>query len=309
MPARKQVVEIAGREVSISNPDKVFFPETGHTKIDLARYYLSVAEGAIRGVDGRPMALKRFVNGVGEDAFFQKRAPKSRPGWIETVELSFPSGRTADEIVIRDAAQLAWIVNLGCIDLNLHPVRADDLDHPDELRVDLDPVRGIAWPQVLDVAMATKEVVEEFGLTGWPKTSGSKGFHVYCRIERRWTFTEVRRAALALAREVERRVPNLATSAWWKEERHGVFIDYNQNAKDRTVASAYSVRPTPDARVSTPLAWDEVPGCDPADFTLATMPERFAERGDPWAGIDDPSGSLDGLLDLAAQHEEAGVGR
>src|SRR5919202_679385 len=274
MPARKEMVQIAGREVSISNPDKVFFPETGHSKIDLVRYYLSVADGAIRGVQGRPMALKRFVNGVGGDAFFQKRAPASRPGWIETVELSFPSGRTADEIVIRDAAQLAWIVNLGCVDLNPHPVRADDLDHPDELRVDLDPVRGVGWAQVRDVALATRRVLDEARLVGWPKTSGSRGMHVYCRIEPRWTFTEVRRAALALARAVERRVPDLATSKWWKEERHGVFLDYNQNAKDRTVASAYSVRPTEDARVSTPLSWDEVRDVEPGAFTIDTVPGR-----------------------------------
>jgi DNA ligase D-like protein (predicted polymerase) len=307
MPARKEVLEIAGREVTISNPDKVFFPRTGHTKIDIVRYYLSVAEGALRGVAGRPMALKRFVNGIEEPPFFQKRAPSSRPDWIETVTLAFPSGRTADEIVVRDAAPLAWIVNLGCVDLNPHPVRAEDLDHPDELRVDLDPVRGVEWAQVRDVAVVTREVLEAFGIVGWPKTSGSRGMHVFCRIERRWTFTEVRRAALALAREVERRAPDLATSKWWKEERHGVFLDYNQNAKDRTTASAYSVRPTPDARVSTPLTWAEVPGCDPAAFRIDTVPERFAEIGDPGAGIDDTPGSLDPLLDLAAEHEASGL--
>ena len=251
MAARKEILEVAGREVTVSNPDKVFFPTTGHTKLDLVRYYLAVADGALRGVSGRPMALKRFVHGADGDFFFQKRAPSSRPDWIETVELSFPSGRTAEEIVVRDAAQLVWIVNLVCIDLNPHPVRADDLDHPDELRVDLDPVPGIEWPQIRDVAMVTKEVLEAFGLVGWPKTSGSRGIHVYARLERRWTFPEVRRAALTLAREVERRAPDLATSRWWKEERHGVFLDYNQNAKDRTVASAYSVRPLPDA----PTSW------------------------------------------------------
>ena len=243
MPARKEILEVAGREVTVSNPDKVYFPKTGHTKLDLVTYYLSVAEGALRGIAGRPMALKRYVNGAEGEFFFQKRAPSSRPDWIETVELSFPSGRTAEEIVVRDAAQLAWIVNLGCIDLNPHPVRADDLDHPDELRVDLDPVPGIGWPQIRDVAMVTKEVLEDFGLVGWPKTSGSRGIHVYARLERRWTFPEVRRAALAVAREVERRAPDLATSRWWKEERHGVFLDYNQNAKDRTVASQYSAPP------------------------------------------------------------------
>jgi len=307
MAARKVVLEIAGRDVTMSNPDKVFFPQTGHTKIDVVRYYLSVAEGALRGVRGRPMALKRFVNGVEDAPFFQKRAPSSRPGWIETVTLRFPSGRTADEIVVRDAAQLAWIVNLGCVDLNPHPVRAEDLEHPDELRVDLDPVRGVGWSQVRDVAIVTRDVLEEHGLAGWPKTSGSRGFHVFCRIERRWMFPEVRRAALALAREVERRAPDLATSKWWKEERHGVFLDYNQNAKDRTTASVYSVRPTADARVSTPLTWDEVPASDPAAFTIDTVPERFAALGDAGAGIDDAEGSLDRLLELSAEQEAAGL--
>jgi DNA ligase D-like protein (predicted polymerase) len=306
MPTPKELLEVAGREVAVSNPQKVFFPETGHTKLDLVRYYLAVAEGALRGIDGRPMALKRFVDGAAQPAFFQKRAPKTRPEWIEVVELRFPSGRTAEEIVIRDAAQLVWIVNLGCIDLNPHPVRADDLDHPDELRVDLDPVPGIGWPQIRDVALTVGEVLEDFGLVGWPKTSGSRGIHVYARIERRWTFAEIRRAALALAREVERRAPDLATSRWWKEERHGVFLDYNQNAKDRTVASAYSVRPTPEARVSAPLTWDEVPTCEPEAFTIDTVPERFARIGDVSDGIDAAAGSLESLLDLAEQHESAG---
>src|SRR5437016_10034420 len=277
---RDEIIQVAGREVKISNPDKLFFPKSGHTKLDLVRYYMAVAEGALRGVHGRPMALKRFVNGAEGEAFFQKRAPTSRPQWIETVELSFPSGRTAEEIVLRDAAQLAWIVNLGCIDLNPHPVRADDLDHPDELRVDLDPVPGVPWTQVREVAQIVQATLADFALVGWPKTSGSRGMHVYVRIERRWTFDQVRRAALAFAREVERRAPALATSRWWKEERHGVFLDYNQNAKDRTIAAAYSVRPTADARVSAPLSWDEVADCDPADFTLATMPARFAKVGD-----------------------------
>ncbi|HEY7667327.1 MAG TPA: non-homologous end-joining DNA ligase [Actinomycetota bacterium] len=306
MASPKEILEVAGRQVAISNPQKVFFPGTGHTKLDLARYYLAVADGVLRGIDGRPMALKRYVDGAAEPFFFQKRAPSSRPDWIEVVELRFPSGRTAHEIVVRDVAQLVWIVNLGCIDLNPHPVRADDLDHPDELRVDLDPVPGIGWPQIRDVAMTVKDVLDGFGLVGWPKTSGSRGIHVYARIEPRWTFTEVRRAALALAREVERRAPDIATSRWWKEERHGVFIDYNQNAKDRTVASAYSVRPTADARVSAPLTWDEVPDCDPAAFTIETVPERYARIGDPSAGIDEAVGSLEALLDLAEQHEEAG---
>jgi bifunctional non-homologous end joining protein LigD len=306
--ARSEALDVAGREVTISNPQKVFFPQTGRTKLDLARYYLAVADGALRGVAGRPMALKRFVNGAEGEFFFQKRAPTSRPDWIEVVELRFPSGRTADEIVVRDAAQLAWIVNLGCIDLNPHPVRASDLEHPDELRVDLDPVPGVEWAQIRDVALVTREVVEDMGLVGWPKTSGSRGIHVYCRIEPRWTFPEVRRAALALAREVERRAPDLATSKWWKEERHGVFLDYNQNAKDRTVASAYSVRPTSDARVSAPLTWDELPDCDAAAFTIDTVPERFAQIGDPSAGIDEAVGKLEPLLELAAEHEAAGFG-
>jgi DNA ligase D-like protein (predicted polymerase) len=306
MAPRKELIEIAGREVTVSNPQKVFFPATGHTKLDLVRYYLAVAEGALRGVAGRPMALKRFVDGAEEPFFFQKRAPSSRPDWIEVVELRFPSGRTAHEVVVRDAAQLVWVVNLGCIDLNPHPVRAEDLDHPDELRVDLDPVPGIEWPQIRDVALTVKEVLDDLGLVGWPKTSGSRGIHVYARIERRWTFTEVRRAAVALAREVERHAPDLATSKWWKEERHGVFIDYNQNAKDRTVASAYSIRPTPDARVSAPLTWEEVPDCDAAAFTIESVPERYARIGDPWEGIDQAAGSIDPLLELAGQHEAAG---
>jgi DNA ligase D-like protein (predicted polymerase) len=307
MPGAKTVVEVAGREVPVSNPDKVYFPKAGYTKMDLVRYYLAVADGAVRGVDGRPMALKRFVNGAEGEPFFQKRAPESRPDWIETVELRFPSGRTASEVVVRDAAQLIWVVNLGCIDLNPHPVRAEDLDHPDELRVDLDPVPGVEWPQIMDVAMVAKSVLEDFGLTAWPKTSGSRGFHIYARIEPRWPFTDVRRAAVALAREVERRAPDIATSKWWKEERHGVFVDYNQNAKDRTVASAYSIRPLPDARVSTPLRWDEVLGCDPAAFTIETVPARFAEVGDPWADIDAAVGSLEGLLGLAERDEASGL--
>jgi bifunctional non-homologous end joining protein LigD len=306
MADKKAVLEIGGREVVISNPDKVFFPRTGHTKLDLVRYYLAVAEGAIGGVDGRPMALKRFPNGADGQAFFQKRAPDKRPPWIETVELSYPSGRTAAEVVIREAAQLAWIVNLGCIDLNPHPVRAEDLDHPDELRVDLDPVRGVDWPQVRQVALVARQVLDDFGLVGWPKTSGSRGFHIFCRIQPRWTFPEVRRAAVALAREVERRAPDLATSKWWKEERHGVFVDYNQNARDRTTCSAYSVRPVVDARVSTPLRWEEVPECDPAAFTVDTVPLRFAEMGDPAAGMDEAVGSLEALLELAERDEAAG---
>jgi DNA ligase D-like protein (predicted polymerase) len=307
MPDPKEIIEVAGRKVAVSNPQKVYFPRTGHTKLDLVRYYLSVAEGALRGAGGRPMALKRFVNGADQEPFFQKRAPSSRPDWVETVQLSFPSGRTADEVVLRDAAGLAWVANLGCIDLNPHPVRADDIDHPDELRVDLDPVPGVEWAQIVQVALVAREVLADFGLAGWPKTSGSRGMHIYARIEPRWTFNEVRSAAVAMAREIERRAPQIATSRWWKEERHGVFVDYNQNAKDRTVASAYSVRPTPDARVSAPLAWDEVPGCRPEEFTIDTMPARFAAVGDPAAGMDDAAGSLDALLDLAEQQRASGL--
>jgi len=294
--------------VVITNPDKVFFPQAGHTKLDLARYYAAVAEGALRGIAARPIVLKRYVNGADREPFFQKRAPEKHPDWIETVELRFPSGRTAREVVVRDAAQLLWIVNLGCIDLNPHPVRADDLEHPDELRVDLDPGPGVDWDAVRRVALSARDVLDEHGLRGWPKTSGSRGMHVNVRIERRWGFDQVRRAALALAREVERRAPEQATSKWWKEERHGVFLDYNQNAKDRTVASAWSVRPTPDARVSMPLEWNEVAGCDPAAFTLITAPARFAERGDASDGIDDAAGSLDQLLELSAAQEAAGLG-
>ncbi len=277
-------LELDGFEVTISNPGKLFFEQAGITKLDLVHYYLAVADGALRGVRDRPMALKRFVNGAAGEAFFQKRAPASVPPYVRTVELSFPSGRTADEVVVSNAAALAWVVNLGCIDLNPHPVRDDDLEHPDELRVDLDPGPGVPYSAVREVAMVVRGVLADHGLTGWPKTSGSRGIHVYARIERRWTFGEVRRAALALAREVERRAPTLATSKWWKEERHGVFLDYNQNAKDRTVASAYSVRPVPDARVSAPMLWSEVPDAELADFTVATMPDRYARLGDVGAG-------------------------
>ncbi len=308
MVTEREVLTIGGQEVSISNPGKIYFPETGHTKLDLVRYYLAVADGALRGAGGRPMALKRFVDGAAGQPFFQKRAPDNTPDWIRTATLTFPSGRTADEIVIDEAAALAWIVNLGCIDLNPHPVRADDLDHPDELRVDLDPVPGVPWSQIRDVAMVCRDALGAVGLVGWPKTSGSRGIHINVRIEPRWTFPEVRRAALALARDVERRAPGMATSKWWKEERHGVFLDYNQNAKDRTVASAYSVRPLPDARVSTPLWWDEVPGVEAEVFTIDTVPGRFGAIGDPGAGIDAAVGSLDALLELSARDEREGHG-
>ena len=299
---------IGGLEVTISNPAKVLFPKPKYTKLDLVDYYLAVADGALRGAGGRPNMLVRFPNGIGEQSFYQKRAPDSRPPWIEVVTLRFPSGRTADEVVPRTPASLAWMANLACLELHPHPVRAEDLDHPDELRVDLDPVPGIKWPQVREVAQLARAVLEDFGLVGWPKTSGSRGMHVFVRIERRWGFDEVRRAALALAREVERRGNGLATSKWWKEERQGVFVDYNQNAKDRTVASAYSVRPVPDARVSAPLSWDEVDDCDPEDFTLGTMPQRFAKIGDRHAGMDESAGSLDGLLELSARQEKEGQG-
>jgi bifunctional non-homologous end joining protein LigD len=302
------LLEVDGFEVAISNPGKLFFEGPGISKLDLVNYYLAVAPGALRGVMDRPMALKRFVHGAAGEAFFQKRAPASVPEYVRTVELSFPSGRTADEVVVSNGAALAWVINLGCIDLNPHPVRAADLDHPDELRVDLDPGPGVPWSMVRDVAVAAGEVLSDHGLTGWPKTSGSRGIHVYARIEPRWTFGEVRRAALTLAREVERRVPEIATSKWWKEERHGVFIDYNQNAKDRTVASAYSVRPVPDARVSAPLLWSEVPDAELGDFTVKTMTDRYARLGDVGAGIDDAVGSLEGLLELSARDEASGLG-
>jgi DNA ligase D len=303
-----EILRVDGHDVTVSHPGKVLFPQAGVTKLDLVRYYLDVAEGALRGAGGRPCVLVRYPQGVGGEFFFQKRAPDNRPPWVEVSTIRFPSGNTADEVVPRGAATLAWMANLGCIELHPHPVRADDLDHPDELRVDLDPVPGVPWSQIRDVAGVVREVLQDHGLIGWPKTSGSRGIHVLVRIERRWSFDQVRRAALALAREVERRAPELATAAWWKEERHGVFVDYNQNAKDRTVASAYSVRPRPDARVSTPLAWDELPLCDPAGFTLRTVPARLRERGDPHAGIDAAAGSLDALLDLSARHEREGQG-
>ena len=303
--AAAEVLSVAGREISISNPAKVLFSGPKHTKLDLARYYVAVAEGALRGAGGRPNMLVRYPDGIEGEFFYQKRAPKTRPPWIEVVELSFPSGRTADEVVPRDAAALAWLANLACLELHPHPVRAEDLEHPDELRVDLDPVPGVGWSQVQAVGGVVQAALADLKLVGWPKTSGKRGLHVYVRIEQRWTFDEVRRAALALAREVERRAPQLATSKWWKEERHGVFVDYNQNAKDRTVAAAYSVRPTPDATVSAPLSWDEVGECDPADFTLVTMEKRFKKVGDRHAGIDKAVGSIAPLLEL---FDEQGLG-
>jgi bifunctional non-homologous end joining protein LigD len=304
-----EVLSIDGREVRVTHPDKPYFSlATKLSKLELVRYYLSVAPGALAGIRNRPIVLKRFVNGAEGEAFYQKRAPAERPAWLRTVTLSFPSGRTAEEIVVDDAAGLAWIVNLGCIELHPHPTRSEDLDHPDELRVDLDPGPGVPWADVRTVALEVRAFLDEMGLRGWPKTSGSRGMHVNVRIQPRWTFAEVRRAAVALSRAVERRAPALASSKWWKEERHGVFLDYNQNAKDRTTCSAYSVRPLPDARVSAPLDWREVADCEPADFTVLTMPRRFAEIGDPHAEMDAAPGSLDKLLDLAAKDESEGLG-
>ncbi|HEU4713710.1 MAG TPA: non-homologous end-joining DNA ligase [Pyrinomonadaceae bacterium] len=304
-----EILSIDGREVRVTHPDKPYFSkQTKVLKIDLVRYYLSVAPGALAGIRDRPIVLKRFVDGAEGQAFYQKRAPSNRPEWLRTVTLSFPSGRKAEEIVVDDAAGLAWIVNLGCIELHPHPVRSNDLDHPDELRVDLDPGPGVGWDDVPRVAMEVKALLEEMDLRGWPKTSGSRGMHVNVRIQPRWTFSEVRRAAVALSREIERRVPSLASSKWWKEERHGVFLDYNQNAKDRTTCSAYSVRPLPDARVSMPLHWDEVMECDPAEFTILTAPKRFAEIGDPHAEMDQAVGSLEKLLELADRDQASGLG-
>ena len=303
------VLAVEGREVRVTHPDKLYFSaQVKVSKIDLVRYYLSIAPAALAGIKDRPIVLKRFVDGAEAPAFYQKRAPEQRPDWLRTVTLSFPSGRTAEEVVVDDAAGLAWIVNLGCIELHPHPVRSGDLDHPDELRIDLDPIPGVTWDKVRLVALEVKAFLEEVGLRGWPKTSGSRGMHVNVRIQPRWTFTEVRRAAVALSRAVERRLPTLASSKWWKEERHGVFLDYNQNAKDRTTCSAYSVRPLPDARVSTPLDWSEVPNCDPAEFTIFTVPERVAKEGDPHAAMDATPGSLEKLLELAAKDEAEGLG-
>ncbi|MDB5945217.1 MAG: eukaryotic-type primase-like protein [Ramlibacter sp.] len=306
--AGPELLQVEGREIVVTNPGKLLFPLAELTKLDLVRYYLAVAPGALRGAGGRPNVMVRYPNGVGGEFFFQKRAPANRPDWLEVATIRFPSGNVAEEVVPREAAALAWMANLGCIELHPHPVRADDLDHPDELRVDLDPVPGVEWAQIRDVAAVAHEVLDDNDLTGWPKTSGSRGIHIIVRIERRWSFDEVRRAALALAREVERRAPQLATSKWWKEVRHGVFVDYNQNAKDRTVASAYSVRPKPDARVSAPVTWAELQSCDPADFTMLTMPGRFAAIGDPHEGIDHAAGSLGKLLELSQRQEAAGDG-
>lgn len=308
MAPKAEILELDGHEVTITNPTKIFFPKLGLTKLDLVRYYVSVAEGAVRGVYGRPMLMKRFPDGVEQEAFYQKRAPAKRPPFVEIATFRFPSGRHADEVVVRNTAALAWVVNLGCVDLNAHPVRAEDMDHPDELRIDLDPVPGIGWQQIVDVALVAREVLADYGLVGWPKTSGSRGIHVWVRIEPRWPFDQVRRAALAFAREVERRAPKIATSKWWKEERHGVFLDYNQNARDRTTCNAYSVRPTPDARVSMPLSWEELARSNPADYTMLTVPALFAANGDAHAKIDELRGTITGLLDLSARQEAEGDG-
>ena len=302
------LLELNGREVQVTNPEKPYFSrDVKLTKLEVVQYYLSVAEGAINGIRNRPVVLKRFVDGAEEQPFYQKRAPDNTPEWMRTVTLSFPSGRTAEEIVVDDAAGLAWRVNLGCIELHPHAVTADDLDHPNELRIDLDPVPGVGWDSVRQVALESRALLEQLGLRGWVKTSGSRGMHVYARIQPKWGFTDVRRAALAFSREIERRAPTLATSKWWKEERHGVFLDYNQNAKDRTTCSAYSIRPLPDARVSAPLTWDEVETCNPEDFNVITMPPRFAEIGDPHAAMDDHAGSLQALLELADRDERDGL--
>lgn len=309
MKEEPEKLSIDGHEVYVTHPEKLYFSKKIKlSKLDLVRYYLAIAPGALAGIGGRPLVLKRFVNGAEAEAFYQKRAPADHPSWLRTVTLSFPSGRTAEELVVENAAGLAWVVNLGCIELHPHAIRSSDLDHPDELRIDLDPGPGVTWADVCQVAMEVNSFLAEVGLRGWPKTSGSRGVHVNVRIEPRWTFAEVRRAALALSREVERRMPGLATSKWWKEERRGVFLDYNQNAKDRTTASAYSVRPLPDARVSAPLFWNEVPDSNPADFTLLTIPQRFAEIGDPHAEMDANPGSLEKLLEFAARDDAAGLG-
>ena len=306
MAAEAEVLEVEGREIKVTNPGKVFFPRVGVTKLDVVRYFLAVSEGALTGARDRPTTLHRFPDGVNGESFYQKRVPKHAPPWVRTVTIRFPSGRSADEVVVADAAHVAWMATLGCLEINPWPVRADDTDHPDELRVDLDPTPRIPFASVRKVALVAREVLEEHGLAGYPKTSGKRGIHVLCRIERRWTFPEVRVAALALAREVERRIP-LATSAWWKEERRGVFVDFNQNARDRTVASAYSIRPVPDARVSCPISWDEVPDVDPRELTVRTVPALFAERGDAHQGIDDRAGSLDSLLERAERDQRSGV--
>jgi bifunctional non-homologous end joining protein LigD len=307
MPKKEtRVLELAGREVTVSNPSKVYFPEAGITKGELVDYYLAVADGALRGVARRPMNLKRFVDGIGKEPFFQKRVPDNKPDWVDTAVYTFPSGRHAEEICVSDVAQLIWVVNLGCIDLNPHPIRKDDMEHPDELRIDLDPVPGVEWPQILEVAKVVKQTLDDLGLTGWPKTSGSRGIHVWVRIRPEWPFQTVRRAAVALAREVARRAPEIATAKWWKEERRGVFLDYNQNARDRTTASAYSVRPTKDARVSMPLSWKQLFQCDPHDYTLKTVPKLFAKHGDAHEGIDEKPDGLEALLELAKKQEAEG---
>ena len=304
--AKQQILSLAGHEVTVSNPEKIYFPQAGITKLELVQYYLAVADGALRGVARRPQIMKRFVDGAEGEPFYQKRAPPKRPAWLDIATFTFPSGRHADEVVVNNTAQLVYVINLGCIDLNPHAVRSEDMDRPDELRIDLDPVPGVAWSQIVEVARVAQQVLDDHGLVGWPKTSGSRGVHIWARIRPDWPFAEVRRAALAFAREVERRAPAIATAKWWKEERHGVFLDYNQNARDRTTASAYSVRPTPDARVSMPLSWPQLFASNPLDYTLRTVPALFAAHGDAHAGIDDAVGSIEPLLALADRQAEAG---
>ena len=311
MPTEATILEVAGREVRITNPTKVFFPGLGATKLDLANYYVAVGDGVLRGCGNRPTTMYRWPNGVDapDDAFYQKRlSDRGRPEWLRSVVVRFPSGRQADMLVIADLAHLIWAVNMGCIDINPWPVRSNDVDHPDELRIDLDPTPEWDFADVRKVAMIARDVLSEHDLVGWPKTSGKRGLHVYVRITPEWGFQQVRRAALAFAREVERRAPDMATTAWWKEERRGVFVDYNQNARDRTIASVYSVRPFAPAQVSCPLEWDEVPDVDPSAFTISTVPKRVAAAGDPHAGIDDAVGRLDSLLELAERDENEGIG-
>ncbi|MEO8291656.1 MAG: non-homologous end-joining DNA ligase [Actinomycetota bacterium] len=308
MPTPFETIEIHGRQIRVTNPDKVYFPQPGVTKLEVVRYYAEVAQAALVGCRDRPEILHRYPDGVDGESFYQKRLPRGAPEWVQTTTIRFPSGRSAEEVVLADAAHLVWAATLGCLEVNPWPVRRHDVDHPDELRIDLDPTPGIAFADVRLVALEVADALREHGLEGFPKTSGKRGMHVNVRIEPRWTFTAVRRAALALARELERRMPGVATTAWWKEERVGVFVDYNQNARDRTVASAYSIRPMPDARVSTPLAWEEVPDVEPEAFTIRTVPERLRATGDPGARIDDDAGSLESLLELAARDQAGGLG-
>ncbi|MEV6594444.1 non-homologous end-joining DNA ligase [Streptomyces acidicola] len=298
-------LEAAGRTVRLSSPDKVFFPERGFTKLDLARYYLAVGPGILRALRNRPTTLERYPDGVTGESFFQKRAPKNMPDWIPTAHITFPSGRSADEMCPTEVAAVLWAAQFGTLTFHPWPVRRTDVDRPDELRIDLDPQPGTDYADAVRAAHELREVLHEYGdLNGWPKTSGGRGLHVFVPIQPNWTFTQVRRAAIAVARELERRMPEHVTTAWWKEERgEKIFVDYNQTARDRTIASAYSVRPRPHAPVSAPLRWDEVDDARPRDFDLATMPARFAEHGDVHADMDDHACSLEALLELASRDE------